>query len=477
MNKKPVWVVLAIALLLFGCGKSKQQAIEEIGRLNLKFSTDDFVKSVENGDNKAVTLFLQGGIDVNALNIEGITALMAASQLGRADIVNKLLEQKADPNIAGKDGQTALMLASENNQLPVVQALLKKNADPNLTDHNGWTALMKAVYAGNSKCVQALADRSRQEVNRGLLVAALMGHQDTAKMLLDYGAEVDTHADDGRTPLMFAASKGNKELVAFLLKAGADPSLTDRTGANAAAIAKAKAFSDVAALLEQAPAPPGGKQQTSAVGKDAKAPGGPTTGTAGGPEAPPGSAKGSTGSVEPTGSMSDAEVLGLPPPKVTPDAGSQGTEGGQPSVLEIKEAFLPVTLAEVSGKRAKIQPAEGEPYFVSSGDQLKGLNYKVLDVETRSTEDKDGNPVDVSVVKLKNTKTGETVSLIKGIPAQERGSYAILAAADRTLRVEADQNFNLPGDASHTYKVVDIRPNQVVIKCLEDNRVITLQKR
>jgi ankyrin repeat protein len=474
MNKKPVWVVLAIALLLFGCGKSKQQAIEEIGRLNLKFSTDDFVKSAENGDNKAVTLFLQGGIDLNALNSDGISALIAASQLGRADIVNKLLEEKADPDIAGKDGQTALMLASANNQLPVVRALLKKNADPNLTDHNGWSALMKAVYAGNSKCVEALADRSRQEVNRGLLVAALMGHQETAKTLLDYGAEVDTHADDGRTPLMFAASKGNKDLVAFLLKAGADPSVTDKTGANAVAIAKAKGFSDIAALLEQAPPPPAGKQQTNTGGKDAKAP---VTGTAVGAGALPGSAKGSTGSVEPPGSMSDAEVLGLPPPKVTPDAGSQGTEGGQPSVLEINEAFLPVTLAEVSGKRAKIQPSEGEAYFVSSGDQLKGLNYKVLDVETRSTEDKDGNPVDVSVVKLKNTKTGETISLIKGVPAQERGSYAILAAADRTLRVEADQNFNLPGDTSHTYKVVDIRPNQVVIKCLEDNRVITLQKR
>jgi ankyrin repeat protein len=476
MKKKPVWVVLAIALLLFGCGKSKQQAIEEIGRLNLKFSTDDFVKSVENGDNKAVPLFFQAGIDVNAPNSDGITALMAASQLGRVDIVNKLLDLKADPNTADKDGQTALMLASANNQLPVVQALLKHNADPNLTDHNGWTALMKAVYAGNSKCVEALADRSRQEVNRGLLVAALMGHQDTAKILLDYGAEVDTHADDGRTPLMFAASKGNKDLVAFLLKAGADPSLTDKTGANAAAIAKAKGFADVAAILEQAPPPAGGKQQANAGGKDANKPGapaGPVTGTG----RTVASAKTSTGSAEPTGSMSDAEVLGLPPPKVTPDSSSQGTEGGQPSVLEIKEAFLPVTLTEVTGKRAKIQPSQGEAYFVSGGDQLKGLNYRVLDVETRSTEDKDGNPVDASVVKLKNMKTGETISLIKGIPAQERGSYAILAAADRTLKVEADQSFNLPGDTSHTYKVVDIRPNQVVIRCLEDNRVITLQKR
>ena len=74
------------------------------------------------------------------------------------------------------------------------------------------------------------------------------------------------------------------------------------------------------------------------------------------------------------------------------------------------------------------------------GDQLKGLDYKVTDVEVRSTEDKDGNPVDDSIVTLKNTKSGQTVALIKGVPAQEHAAYAILGFpdSDQTLKVEVD---------------------------------------
>ena len=49
----------------------------------------------------------------------------------------------------------------------------------------------------------------------------------------------------------------------------------------------------------------------------------------------------------------------------------------------------------------------GEEYSVAVGDQLKGLDYKVTDVEVRSTEDKDGNPVDDSIVTLRNTKSGQ----------------------------------------------------------------------
>ena len=112
--------------------------------------------------------------------------------------------------------------------------LLEKNADPNVEDQRGWTALIYAVYQHNANCVEALAARSREEVNRGLLVAALMGHEDTAKILLDHGAEVDTRAEDGRTPLMLAANKGDTDLVSLLLQAGADPTLTDKSGATAA---------------------------------------------------------------------------------------------------------------------------------------------------------------------------------------------------------------------------------------------------
>ena len=462
---KAVWFTVLIGALLFACGQSKEQAIQELAKLNLKFTPDDFVRSAENGDAKAFQLFLDAGIDCNAQSSTGLTALMAASKNGRIDLVKKLLDQKVKIDAQGKDGVTALMLAADSNQFDIVKLLLEKNADPNLEDQSGWTALMKAVYQGSTNCVEVLATRSREEVNRGLLVAALMGHKDTAKVLLDHGAEVDSRAEDGRTPLMLAANKGDQEIVSLLLQAGADPTLTDKAGATAGSLATAKGFKELATRLQQTSPVAGSPPEKNLVNRN------------------PG---------EPTGAISDQEVLLQSQPAGAGVANTQASSGAsrpaeapdssydtkQISVVDIHQEFLPVMLTEVSGKKAKIQSVGGEEYSVAAGDQLRGLDYEVTDVEIRNTEDKDGNPVDASVVKLRNTKTGQTVSLIRGVPAQEHAAYAVLSFpnSEQTLKVEVDQNFSIPGDPGHTYKVLDIRARQVIIRRIEDNRVWTLQK-
>ncbi len=459
-------LIVSFALLLFGCSKSKEQATQELEKLNLKVQTDDFVRSAERGDVKALLLFFDAGIDVNAQNSAGYTALMAAAKNGQVDIANKLLEQKVSVDVQGHNGWTALMLAVENNQLAIVKALLAKNADSNLQDNNGWTALMKAVYRGNTGCVVAIADRSRQEVNRGLLIAALMGHKETAQALLDRGAEIDSRAEDGRTPLMLAASKGNADLVAFFLHAGADPALTDNSGATAASLASLKGNGEVAALLKNAP-PRSGDNAAMNSNLPARSPNAPAAG------------------------MPDRESLakseGTPGDFDSAHASRGG--GSQPSdqspvdknvrIVGIRQEFLPAMLTEVSGKKARIQPAGGDSYSVTIGEQLKDLDYKVADIEVRSTEDKDGNPVDDSVVKLRNTRTGQVVTLIKGVPALEHASYALLSVSGSSepVKVETGQQFSIPGDSDHTYKVLDIRPAQVVIKRIEDNHVVTLQKK
>jgi ankyrin repeat protein len=461
--KKTAWFVaiVSLALWLFGCGKSKEHAAQELEKLNLKVQSDDFVRSAERGDIKALLLYFDSGIDLNAQNGDGYTALMAAAKNGQIEAVNKLLGQKVKVDIQGYNGFTALMLAAENNQLSIVKALLAKDADPNLQDNNGWTALMKAVYRGNTDCVIAIADRSRQEVNRGLLIAALMGHRDAAKALLDRGAEIDSRADDGRTPLMLAASKGNADLVSLFLEQGADPGLADKSGETAESLAAVKGSKELAALLRKAPSHP-----TVAASLNNGASGLPSLSPADretpGPVDKLSSLKASGAAAEPQSAVSDQSPI---------------TKNCK--IVSIQQEFLPAMLAEISGKRAKIQPANGDPYNVTAGDQLRGLDYKVTDIEVRSTEDKDGNPVDDSMVKLRNTKTGQVVTLIKGIPAQERASYVLLSVSGSAepLRVETDQSFSIPGDPDHTYKVLDIRPTQVIIKRIEDSHVFTLQKK
>jgi ankyrin repeat protein len=458
-----------VLLPLFGCSKSKDDLVKELNALNFQFNGDDFVRSAAEGDQKALGLFFAAGFDVNTPNSAGYTGLMAAAQRGRADIVKLLLDRKADPNAAGRDGGTALMLAAENNQPEIVKLLLARGADPNRQDNNGWTALLKAAYQGNAKCIEILASRTKMELDHALLVATLMERKDAVKVLLDNGAEVDFRASDGRTPLILAAGKGNKEIVELLLKAGADASLTDQSGQTAEAVAAAKGFNDIAESLRHAPAPSGTPVAVASPSASAE-----TASTTGSAKTP---------------TISDADILKMPTPPGSAPSASPGqttvaNAAGGPSVTgkirveEVEEAFLPVTLDEVHGKKATLRDADGSTYTVTVGDVLKGMSYRVVDVESRSVNDKDGNVVDASVVKLRHERTGQTISLIKGIPTREHGAYAVLVvnSTGQKIKVELDHDFSLPDEPGQTYRILDIRPTQVVIKRMKDGEVWTLQK-
>ena len=458
-----------VLLPLFGCSKSKDDLVKELNALNFQFNGDDFVRSAAEGDQKALGLFFAAGFDVNTPNAAGYTGLMAAAERGRVDIVKLLLDHKADPNVAGRDAGTALMLAAENNQPEIVKLLLDRGADPNRQDHNGWTALLKAAYQGNAKCIEILASHTKLELDRALLVATLMERKDAVKVLLDNGAEVDFRASDGRTPLILAAGKGNKGIVELLLKAGADASLTDQSGQTAQAVAAAKGFNDIAESLRHAPAPSGTPVAVASPSANAE------TASANGSATPP--------------TISDADILKMPTPVGSAPSASPGqttvaNAAGGPSVTgkirveEVEEAFLPVTLDEVHGKKATLRDADGATYTVTVGDLLKGMSYRVVDVEARSVNDKDGNVVDASVVKLRHERTGQTISLIKGIPTREHGAYAVLVvnSTGQKIKVELDHEFSLPDEPGQTYRILDIRPTQVVIKRMRDGEVWTLQK-
>ena len=462
-------MMFLILLPLFGCSKSKEDLVKELNALNFQFNGDDFVRSAAEGDQKALGLFFAAGFDVNTPNTAGYTGLMAAAERGRVDIVKLLLDHKADPNVAGRDAATALMLAAENNQPEIVKLLLDRGADPNRQDHNGWTALLKAAYQGNAKCIEILASHTKLELDRALLVATLMERKDAVKALLDNGAEIDFRASDGRTPLILAASKGNKGIVELLLQAGADASLTDQSGQTAQAVAAAKGFNDIAELLRHAPAPSGTPVAVASPSASAE------TASANGSVTPP--------------TISDADILKMPTPVGSAPSASPGqttvaNAAGAPSVTgkirveEVEEAFLPVTLDEVHGKKATLRDADGATYTVGVGDLLKGMSYRVVDVEARSVNDKDGNVVDASVVKLRHERTGQTISLIKGIPTREHGAYAVLVvnSTGQKIKVELDHEFSLPDEPGQTYRILDIRPTQVVIKRMRDGEVWTLQK-
>ncbi|MBD0865769.1 MAG: ankyrin repeat domain-containing protein, partial [Rhodobacteraceae bacterium] len=68
--------------------------------------------------------------------------------------------------------------------------------------------------------------------------AARWSNPEMVMALLNAGAEIEAHNEDGDTPLHRAARWSNPEMVMALLNAGADPGARNRAGKQPADLAK-----------------------------------------------------------------------------------------------------------------------------------------------------------------------------------------------------------------------------------------------
>ena len=75
---------------------------------------------------------------------------------GDLEQLDELLSQGVDVNAGDRTGVTALMRAAYHGQLAMVRALIGYGADPTAKDRSGLTALMMAKHGGHDEIVEAL---------------------------------------------------------------------------------------------------------------------------------------------------------------------------------------------------------------------------------------------------------------------------------------------------------------------------------
>ena len=103
------------------------------------------------GHYAVVQLLLEAGIDKDAVDSDGQTALHLAVGGSAWNIVPLLLEAGADIDATDSEGCTALHVAIEFGCLETVRRLLEAGADKDATDSEGNTALSLAVLTGRAE--------------------------------------------------------------------------------------------------------------------------------------------------------------------------------------------------------------------------------------------------------------------------------------------------------------------------------------
>ena len=223
-------------------------------------SDRQIVDAAKDRDWATVGILLDRGVDADTRQGDGATALHWAAHWNDLPTVNRLIGSGANVDAANDLGATPLWVACASRNTGIVQRLLAAGADADRGLLAGETVLMRCTATGDPVAVEALiehgADIDATEPENGqtaLMWAAAHLQPDVTRVLLDHGAAIDartitrrqfrgtglrsttspagaTHFEAGGfTPLLFAARHGDVDSARRLLNAGAD---VDETGAD-----------------------------------------------------------------------------------------------------------------------------------------------------------------------------------------------------------------------------------------------------
>jgi ankyrin repeat protein len=200
-------------------------------------ASDNLIYPVlRSGSPEGLEALLAGGLSPDVRDGDGNTLLMRAAIYGGVDLVHALLDRGMDVNATNTAGATALMRAAADPAK--VKLLLERGADVNARSLAGNHALILAARGyGASEAVQLLLEAGADVKATNIfgvspfLTAVASGDQKSVRLLLDKGAEPDVRLGEGleafifsggRTPLMWGAYRGDVPLMELLIEKGAE---------------------------------------------------------------------------------------------------------------------------------------------------------------------------------------------------------------------------------------------------------------
>lgn len=189
---------------------------------------------------------IEKGSDINLQNARGMTVLHWAVSVQRIDMMEKLIKAGANLELKSK-GYTVLHQAVNDNLVDIAYKLIDAKADVNsISGHDGifitnnkkgsfvdFSILMSACKTNNVELINKLIKHGANvnyQTYDGItvLMIACLQPNDSVKILLDNGADINVNSELFGTALLICCSyPKNENWVIELINHGADFNLTD----------------------------------------------------------------------------------------------------------------------------------------------------------------------------------------------------------------------------------------------------------
>uniref|UniRef100_H3HC34 Uncharacterized protein n=1 Tax=Phytophthora ramorum TaxID=164328 RepID=H3HC34_PHYRM len=164
-------------------------------------------------DSRKLSIMLHSGMDLQAVNSDGLTPLHVACKAGNEQAAALLIYYGAKLDArAIRDDATPLILACQTESEGIAKLLVESNASLSAHDSSGNTALHVAVHTGN----EGVVIQKNTEGETALHIAAKHGYFGVVRSLLAYGASTKDEDSQGRTPLILSILENHVECVQLL---------------------------------------------------------------------------------------------------------------------------------------------------------------------------------------------------------------------------------------------------------------------
>ena len=183
------------------------------------------------GSASQVQYLIDKGADVNIEMMPSLrrSIIFTPVSTNRLDILKVIVESGANVNHADKDGMTPLIIASQQGYEMIVDYLIAKGAKVNTEDYSGSTSLMLASQHGRGNVVKKLIDsganinQQAKSNGRSALYCSCGNNQlDVVRILVENGADLEIQNNQNHSPLCIAAITGHREITKYLLDKGAN---------------------------------------------------------------------------------------------------------------------------------------------------------------------------------------------------------------------------------------------------------------